>query len=309
MATPSQSSTIPSAPEPHGRDLTDYVTLVTIPGMIFPLSIGQGAFTDVFKGEYVTDAAPVVVAVKVFRISVQEVPERPMDAKAISRRLIRESKVWLHLTQLTHPNILPYLGYCCFGSPIALVSPFCSQGNIMTYIAKNPSVSKLQLVNEVAKGLQYLHSKDVIHADLHCNNILVEGGHAQLADFGRAKVIGEECYKTNLPAGFAPYMAPELLPLIDEVNVDELFSKHSDVYAFAMCCFEILTGQGPFASYKASQDYQVVLLVHQGKRPQCTIHVQSLISRKLWMVMEACWTTAPEGRPSIDKIVQAMEAR
>jgi serine/threonine protein kinase len=71
------------------------------------------------------------------------------------------------------------------------------------------------------------------------NNVLVnESGDAVLADFGRAKVIGEVGYSTQMFAGSAPYMAPELFPLTD-VDVDNLFSKKSDIYAFGMLCFEV----------------------------------------------------------------------
>jgi serine/threonine protein kinase len=71
-------------------------------------------------------------------------------------------------------------------------------------------------------------------------NVLVnEAGHAVLTDFGRAKVIGQQVYSTPMMAGTAKYMAPELLPLSGEVNIDELFSKKSDVYAFGMLCFEV----------------------------------------------------------------------
>jgi serine/threonine protein kinase len=70
-------------------------------------------------------------------------------------------------------------------------------------------------------------------------NILVdEEGHARLVDFGRARVIGEAIYRTAFMAGSAPYMPPELLPEND-VDVDELFSKQSDVYGFAMSCFTV----------------------------------------------------------------------
>lgn len=65
-------------------------------------------------------------------------------------------------------------------------------------------------------------------------------GRARLADFGRAKIIGEKGYSTSLLAGCASYMAPELFPTSEpEVDVDALFSKDSDVYAFAMVCFEV----------------------------------------------------------------------
>jgi hypothetical protein len=77
-----------------------------------------------------------------------------------------------------------------------------------------------------------------------------------LSDFGRAKVLGEEGYScfnaaacqlfnsrfvryaTELLAGCAPYMAPELFPE-DDVDVDKLFSKCSDIYAFGMFAFEV----------------------------------------------------------------------
>ena len=63
-------------------------------------------------------------------------------------------------------------------------------------------------------------------------------GHATLTDFGRAKVIGAVGYDTPILAGYAPYMAPELFPQGD-VNIDQLFSQKSDVYAFGMLCFEV----------------------------------------------------------------------
>ena len=67
-----------------------------------------------------------------------------------------------------------------------------------------------------------------------------EQGHAVLADFGRAKVIGEVGYSTQILAGSAAYMAPELFPPSEvNVNVDDLFSKKSDVYAFGMLCYEV----------------------------------------------------------------------
>lgn len=49
----------------------------------------------------------------------------------------------------------------------------------------------------------------------------------------------EEFYKTALMAGCAAYMAPELLLLGDDEDVHEVFTKASDIYAFAMNCFEV----------------------------------------------------------------------
>jgi serine/threonine protein kinase len=60
-----------------------------------------------------------------------------------------------------------------------------------------------------------------------------------LADFGRAKVIGKAGFSTTMFVGHISYMAPELLPPDDSDDIDELFSKKSDIYAFGMLCFEV----------------------------------------------------------------------
>ena len=60
-----------------------------------------------------------------------------------------------------------------------------------------------------------------------------------LTDFGRAKVIGEFGFDTQSLAGCAAYTAPELLSTDSNVNVDVLFSKKSDVYAYAMLCQKV----------------------------------------------------------------------
>ena len=60
-----------------------------------------------------------------------------------------------------------------------------------------------------------------------------------LTDFGRAKVIGEFGFDTQSLAGCAAYTAPELLSTDGNVNVDVLFSKKSDVYAYGMLCQKV----------------------------------------------------------------------
>jgi serine/threonine protein kinase len=265
--------------------------------------IGTGAFTDVYKGEVrpeTVGATPTFVAVKLFRATPGE-DQAATDATG--RRLIRESNVWL---RLKHPNIQPYLGHCRgLGPTLALVSPFCERGCILKFLKKNLIENKSPLIKDVASGLEYLHSADVIHGDLHCKNILVDDkGHALLADFGRSKVLGESGYSTAFLAGYAPYMAPELFPSGD-VEVDTLFSKKSDVYAFAMVCFEIFTGQLPFASYKMGNlDWRVVPLISKGRRPQRTPKVQTFISSDMWNILEDCWKQDPERRISSGEIVQ-----
>jgi len=81
-------------------------------------------------------------------------------------------------------------------------------------------------------------------------NVLVnEEGHAVLTGFSRAGVIGKEGYSSSLLAGSSAYMAPELLSQTD-ADVDDLFSKKSDVYAFGMLCFKLRFQAKPCRTYE-----------------------------------------------------------
>jgi len=272
------------------------------------MSIGDGGFSDVYKGEYssAVDAGPITtfVAVKLFRIS-RNGGHGELWPERVTKRITRESDIWF---SLNHSNIQPYFGYCeGLGPSVALISPYCGNRTIMTFITNNPQINKSPLIKDIAKGLSYLHSKNVIHCDLNCNNVLVDAaGRAILTDFGRAKIIGDVFYSTPLMAGTAQYMAPELLHPTEEVDINELFSKQSDVYAFGILSYEIFTGEEPFACHNVRFDWQVVPLVQKGNRPLCTTHVQRCISQAMWAMMEACWAAEPEDRPSADQIVQGL---
>jgi len=287
---------------PHGKNLTGQVKILTYPGQNYLWRIGYGALTDVFKGELRQLGAPaMLVAVKIFRVSSNDDAKRIQDT---NRRLTRESELWLGLD---HPNIHPYLGHCVdLGMSVALISSFCAHATIMKYLFRNPSANRLKLVRDVAKGIQYLHSKNIIHADLQRNNVLIDDfGNARLCDFGRSKVIGDAKYRTSLLAGCIPYMAPELLP-IDDRNVDELFTLSSDVYAFGMLAFEIFTDSDFVITQGAVSARHVMSRVHEGKRPERSSDTEGRISDAAWNTLQACWVHDPTLRPTADEVVQRM---
>ena len=72
------------------------------------------------------------------------------------------------------------------------------------------------------------------------NVLISDYGRAMLTDFGRAKVLGKLGFDSKTVAGCTAYMAPELTPgPEDNVDVDKMFSKESDVYAYAMLCQKV----------------------------------------------------------------------
>ncbi|KAG2103158.1 kinase-like domain-containing protein [Suillus cothurnatus] len=173
----------------------------------------------------------VDVAVKDIRTT-----DHAADMKAINR-LFREIRLWL---KLKHENIVPLWGVTDgAGSVPALVSPWLENGALTGFLQRKhetlSSSEKVALLRDVARGLQYLHSKLIVHGDLSGNNVLVDtNGKALLTDFGLSVLLSERSAQVLLakPGGSARWMAPESLGLGNEGHESPVFSTTSDIYSF-----------------------------------------------------------------------------
>ncbi|TFK38499.1 kinase-like domain-containing protein [Crucibulum laeve] len=285
-------------PSPQGPNLTGSIRRTS------QYAIGHGAFTDVYEGEWRRPGFhPMVVAIKIFR-GVHTEPEKYQH---MMRRLLRECRVW-HM--LSHPNVQSYYGWCDsrdVGPSIGLISPFARNGTMVKFLQRKPEFDRFQLILDIASGLKYLHDNGIIHGDLHGNNVLINDfENACLSDFGRARIIGHEGYSTALNAGCTVFMAPELNP--EEDDETPAFSLMSDVYAFAMFSFEIMTGCFPLCppGRPTPPPYLIIKRVHEGKRPERWYDVNRCISNPLWLWLEAGWRGTPTARPTMAQILLAL---
>jgi serine/threonine-protein kinase len=100
------------------------------------------------------------------------------------------------------------------------------------------------IAREVADALGYAHGLGVIHRDIKPENILLQGGHALVADFGIALAVqsagGARMTQTGLSLGTPQYMSPE--QAMGERTID----ARSDIYALGAVTYEMLTGDPPF---------------------------------------------------------------
>ncbi|KAF8621360.1 hypothetical protein AX15_007832 [Amanita polypyramis BW_CC] len=228
------------------RDLTGHIKKIS------DLYFAYGGFSEVYKGSYRDEkGSERDVAIKIIR----GVNITTNTQATIMRRLDREARVW---HTLKHPNVLEFMGIARdLGPSVALISPFCANGNISKYIDEVPSANRLRLILDVAKGVEYLHSRDVIHGDIKGQNVLVtDDGRAMLCDFGRSKVINHRGFTTTF-VGAARYMAPELIVSGEEMsetgddnyNPSHFMSKESDVYSFSMIGVEVCHFRNSIISY------------------------------------------------------------
>jgi serine/threonine protein kinase len=300
---------------PTADELTPYKDLTGQVTKTEEHYFAYGGFSEVFKGGWADPATGNVrrVAIKLLR----GVHTDDQVLVAITRRLNRETRVW---HSLSHANILPFLGVCSdLGPSTAMVSPLCDNGAVLQYLGINPQANRLKIIIGVARGLKYLHSRDVVHGDLKGHNVLMsDDGIPLLADFGRSKFIDHRGFTTSF-AGSARYLAPELVS--DEPDIDDSaaayeaveeqtpaanLTKETDVFAFSMVALEILTGQIPY--FYLRQDSTVIALVQEGTRPDRDRCLPTTFTEPMWMLLVNCWKADPKERPDMKNVVQFSEA-
>ncbi|KAJ7574150.1 kinase-like domain-containing protein, partial [Mycena floridula] len=159
------------------------------------------------------------------------------------QRLEREASIW---RRLVHPNVLPFIGICNDIAPWpVLLSPFYKHCHIQKYLATQAThgtADKMAMIAAITSGLEYLHSKNIVHGDLKVQNILVDKqGNPSICDFGISKIMGSRGFTTS-SVGTAPYMAPELFFVIDAITRNVVLPttmKSSDVYSFGLLVLEV----------------------------------------------------------------------
>ena len=207
--------------------------------------LGSGGMAVVFLARDLKHDRPV--AIKVLR------PE--LAAALGAERFLREIRL---SAQLHHPHILPLYDSGEVGPDPArgegagpgilyYVMPLVEGETLRDRIAREtqlPLDDALLIAREVADALGYAHSRDVVHRDIKPENILLESGHALVADFGIARAItaagGEKLTETGLSVGTPSYMSPE------QASGEQRLDGRSDVYSLGCVLYEMLVGEPPF---------------------------------------------------------------
>jgi hypothetical protein len=260
------------------------------------LAVTGGTYSDVWIGMWLDAEKVALKALRNIKAS---------DKKA-QKRFEHEIVVW---DRLRHDNILSFYGIVTDLGQIHMVSPWQEHGNVLEYVGKNPDANRIHLLFGAAKGIEYLHSRNIVHGNLKCANILVASdGEARICDFGMSTVIEEVTEKsasaTLTAAGSARWLAPEL---IEGSIASPTFP--ADTYSFAMAILELLTGKHPFANLKrdASVIHNIVVLKLMPKRPEGP-DVKKWLSDDLWELMRKCWSPDAPARPPMSVVADGMKS-
>ncbi|KAF9244248.1 kinase-like domain-containing protein [Melanogaster broomeanus] len=290
-------------------------------------AIAGGSYGDIYKGKLcLSDGTYIGIAMKAIKMYTVHDPDIPRKMK----RLRREIKVWV---DLDHDNVLPLFGISMgFGQFPAMICPWLENGPLTSFLehrhesltmgerltligipwsfALSANLMSMPQLRDVAMGLQYLHSRSVVHGDLSGSNVLIDGnGRACIADFGLSTLLtalgGSTFSTTANTRGTLRWAAPEVLNLNteDEENLSRVLpTPQSDIYSFGRIMLQVLTGKIPF--YYIQRHEAVLLVISKGDIPRRPDF--SVTTAPQWEFIQRCWSTTYDGqlRPSGKEIVK-----
>lgn len=274
--------------------------------------LGGGGFGSVYKGYISEDfregLQPLQVAVKVHDGDNSHQGHREWLVEVI------------FLGQLSHPNLVKLIGYCCEDEYRVLIYEYMPRGsvenNLFSRVLLPLSWSiRMKIAIGAAKGLAFLHEaeKPVIYRDFKTSNILLDQDYnAKLSDFGLAKdgPVGDKSHVSTRIMGTYGYAAPEYI-------MTGHLTPRSDVYSFGVVLLELLTGRKSLDRSRPAReqnltDWALPLLKEKKKlvnivdpRLEGDYPVKGF--HKAAMLAYHCLNRNPKARPLMRDIVDSLE--
>lgn len=182
-------------------------------------------------------------------VALKVLPKSLAATEGFTERFIREGRV---LARLSHPHVVAVHDFGESGGFCYLVMEHVDGVNLRQAMQAGRFTPEqaLAVVPSLCDALQFAHGQGVLHRDIKPENILLDSkGRVKIADFGIAKIVGEEggdaalLTRSGARLGTAPYMAPEQFE--QPASVDH----RADIYSLGVVLYEMLTGELPLGRF------------------------------------------------------------
>ncbi len=201
--------------------------------------LGAGGMATVYLAEDLKHHRKVAIKVLHAELSAILGPER----------FLKEIEL---TASLQHPHILPLFDSGSADGLLYYVMPYVDGETLRGRLERDRQLSiadAVRIASEAADALDYAHSRGIVHRDIKPENILLQNGHALVADFGIALAVeqagGKRMTQTGLSLGTPQYMSPE------QAMGEREIGPRSDIYSLGAVTYEMLAGDPPFTGSTA----------------------------------------------------------
>lgn len=247
--------------------------------------LGQGGMATVYLAHDLKHERDV--AIKVLH------PD--LGAALGAERFLSEIKT---TAKLQHPHILPLLDSGAADGLLYYVMPYVRGETLRARLEREqqlPIPDALLIAREVADALHAAHGLGIVHRDIKPENILLQDGHALVADFGIALAVqtagGARMTQTGLSLGTPSYMSPE--QAMGERTID----ARSDIYALGAVTYEMLAGEPPFTGASV----QAIVAKVLASEPESLRTLRKTVPPHIEAAVLAALSKLPADRPATAK--------
>lgn len=277
-------------------------------------TIGEGSFGLVWMARYLQTTVAVKILTQDLKRDVGMVAAdsalTQQPSTQVMAALQREASI---MAGLRHPNCIQYLGATL--NPPALIMEYCSKRSVDTILAgavSDPKLAKqldwvhlMSMACDAAKGMLYLHTRSppIVHRDLKSPNLLVDGlWHVKVSDFNLSRTLENNSVVSSLQITNPRWLAPEVLK-------GGQAGTAADVYSFGVVLWELLTWKLPWGH--DTNPFSIINSVGGGARLpiplQSDLPAGPLRCFDAYVeLMQHCWHSDPDARPSMDEVVQRL---
>ncbi|CAA7053275.1 unnamed protein product [Microthlaspi erraticum] len=253
--------------------------------------IGRGAFGTVYMGMNLDSGE--LLAVKQVLIAANCASKEKTQSHI--QELEEEVKL---LKNLSHPNIVRYLGTVREDDTLNILLEFVPGGSISSLLEKFgpfPESVVRRYTRQLLFGLEYLHSHAIMHRDIKGANILVDNkGCIKLADFGASKQVAELATISGAKSmkGTPYWMAPEVI-----LQTGHSFS--ADIWSVGCTVIEMVTGKAPW-----SQQYKEVAAIFFIGTTKSHPPIPDILSSDAKDFLLKCLQEEPNLRPTASELLK-----
>ncbi len=205
-----------------------------------------------------------------------------------------------------HPNVMSVLDMIIHNDHIIIVSEFAEGGSLKNWLIRNGGKAPsneiaLEMLSGILRGIEHLHSRNVIHRDLKPDNILLQGNSPRITDFGVSRIVSTNSMSVNV-RGTPLYMSPESL------RGSKL--PQGDIWSAGIILYEMLTGKRP---YDSESLYGLVMAIqHDAPKPlpdNIPLVLREIVENALQKDVNKRFKTAGEMRVAVGRVIHLLKIK